>query len=188
MFNTNEKGGWIIPAETAVAPGTHIPNYSEIGNYCKIGDGCEIGDDCEIGDGCEISNGCKVGNVCKIGDGCEIGNYCKIGNGCKVGNVCKIGDDCEIGNYCKIGNYCEIGDGCKIGDGCIWLGVEAKSWLTLANIDGSGRQIKVVRGVDDEIKIEAGCFQGALAEFIDRAKAEGKLRYVSIISAIAEHV
>ena len=134
MFNTNEKGGWIIPAETAVAPGTHIPNYSEIGNGCKIGDDCKIGNDCEIGDCCEIGNGCKIGDV------------------------------------------------------CIWLGVKAKSWLTLANIDGSGRQIKVVRSVDDEIKIEAGRFQGVLAEFIDRAKAEGKLRYVSIIGAIAEHI
>ena len=36
MFNTNEKGGWIIPAETAVASGTHIPDCTEIGDDCNI--------------------------------------------------------------------------------------------------------------------------------------------------------
>ena len=110
MFNTNNLGGWIIPAGTEIEAETGIPRYSE------------------------------------------------------------------------------IGDACKIGDGCTWLGVKVKSWLTLANVDGSNRQIKVVRSDEDEIKIEAGCFVGTLDEFIAKAKSEGKLRYVAVISAIAEHV
>ena len=128
MFNTNNLGGWIIPAGTEIAAETGILSYSE------------------------------------IGDGCTIGDRCTIGN------------DCTIGNYCKIGY------------GCTWLGVKVKSWLTLANVDGSNRQIKVVRSDEDEIKIEAGCFVGTLDEFIDKAKSEGKFRYVAVISAIAEHV
>jgi hypothetical protein len=58
----------------------------------------------------------------------------------------------------------------------------------LANVDGSNRQIKIVRSDEGEIKIEAGCFIGTLDEFIAKAKSEGKLRYVAVISAIAEHV
>ena len=122
MLNTNNLGGWIIPAGTEIAAETEIPSYSEIGNYCTIGDGYKIGDDC------------------------------------------------------------------KIGAGCTWLGVKVKSWLTLANVDGSNRQIKIVRSDEGEIKIEAGCFIGTLDEFIAKAKSEGKLRYVAVISAIAEHV
>ena len=116
MFNTNNLGGWIIPAGTEIAAETGIPRYSEIGNRCTIG-------------------------------------------------------DC-----------------CKIGYGCTWLGVKVKSWLTLANVDGTGRQIKVIRGGENEVKIEAGCFIGNLDEFIAKAKSEGKLRYVAVIGAIAEHV
>ena len=140
MFNTNNLGGWIIPAGTEIAAETGILSYSE------------------------------------IGDGCTIGDRCTIGHNCTIGRNCTIGNDCTIGNYCKIGY------------GCTWLGVKVKSWLTLANVDGSNRQIKVVRSDEDEIKIEAGCFVGTLDEFIDKAKSEGKFRYVAVISAIAEHV
>ena len=152
MFNTNNLGGWIIPAGTEIAAETGIPSYSEIGNCCTIGDGC------------------------------------KIGNRCSIGDCCTIGNDCTIGDCCKIGNRCTIGYGCEIGYGCTWLGVKVKSWLTLANVDGSNRQIKIVRSDEGEIKIEAGCFIGTLDEFIAKAKSEGKLRYVAVISAIAEHV
>lgn len=170
MFKTNSFGGWIVPAETEIPSETEIPRYSEIGDACTIGYGCTIGDASTIGD------------VCTIGDDCKIGNYCENGN------HCKIGDDCKIGSGCKIGNDCTIGNGCTIGDDCTWLGVKIKSWLTLANVDGSGRQIKVVKSVKGEIRIEAGCFLGTLDEFIAKATQEGKLRYVSIVNAIAEHV
>ena len=158
MFKTNNLGGWIIPADTEIAAGTEIPRYSEIGDGCTIGYRCTIGDDCTIG------------------DGCTIGDDCTIGDGCTIGYGCTIGDDCTIGNDCTI------------GDGCTWLGVKVKSWLTLANVDGSNRQIKIVRSDGGEIKIEAGCFTGTLDDFIAKAKSEGKLRYVAIIGAIAEHV
>ena len=47
---------------------------------------------------------------------------------------------------------------------------------------------KIVRGGEGEIKIEAGCFVGTLDDFLAKAKSEGKIRYVSIVNAIAEHV
>ena len=91
-----------------------------------------------------------------------------------------------IGDGCTIGNYCTIGDGCTIGNGCTWLGVQVSKWLTLANVDGSGRQLKVVVAVDGSVKVEAGCFVGTADEFCDRAKDEGKGTYVSVVRAVAQ--
>ena len=91
-----------------------------------------------------------------------------------------------VPSYSYIGDYCTIGNGCSIGDGCTWLGVRASKWLTLANVDGSGRQLKVVVAVDGSVKVEAGCFVGTADEFCDRAKDEGKGTYVSVVRAVAQ--
>ena len=109
----------------------------------------------------------------------ELGNYCTLGYGCKLGDYCTLGYDCTLGDYCK------LGDCCTLGFGCTWLGVTVESWLTLANVDGTGRQVKVVKHAGG-IKIEAGCFIGTLEEFTSKAESEGKLRYVAVIKAIAE--
>ena len=99
-----------------------------------------------------------------------------------------IPDYSELGDFCTLGHGCTLGYGCKLGENTNWLNTTVKSWLTLANVDGSGRQIKIVRGTDSQIKIEAGCFLGTLEEFLAKAKEENKFRYVSIIGAIAEHI
>lgn len=67
--------------------------------------------------------------------------------------------------------YCTLGNGCKLGSNCSWLGVE--SWLTLANVDGSGRHAAGV-------KVEAGCFVGSLEKFCAKAAAENKHRYAAV--------
>ena len=100
----------------------------------------------------------------------------------------EIPNETVIPDFSEIGNGCTLGDGCKLGENTRWLNTTVKSWLTLANVDGSGRQIKIVRGTDNQIKIETGCFLGTLEEFLAKAKGENKLRYVSIIGAIAEHI
>lgn len=78
-----------------------------------------------------------------------------------------------------IPNYSEL------GHRCMWLGVTVESWLTLANVNGSGRQIKVIKHTNG-VKIEAGYFIGTDVEFLAKAKSEGKLRYVAIIRAVVE--
>ena len=55
--------------------------------------------------------------------------------------------------------------------------------MTMANVDGSGRQIKIIWH-DDGVMVEAGCFKGPAETFIARAQSEGKTRYASIMSAI----
>ena len=91
--------------------------------------------------------------------------------GTGVPSYSTIGNGCTIGDGCTIGNYCTIGDGCTIGNGCTWLGVQVSKWLTLANVDGSGRQLKVVVAVDGSVKVEAGCFVGTADEFCKKAAA-----------------
>ena len=106
----------------------------------------------------------------------------------KIPDETVIPDFSEIGDGCTLGYGCTLGNFCTLGENTSWLNTTVKSWLTLANVDGSGRQIKIVRGTDNQIKIEAGCFIGTLEEFLAKAKGENKLRYVSIIGAIAEHI
>ena len=114
-----------------------------------------------------------------------IPSYSELGAGCKLGDCCTLGNGCKLGYGCKLGVCCALGYGCTLGDGCTWLGVTVESWLTLANVDGTGRQVKVVKHAGG-IKVEAGCFIGTLEEFTVKAESEGKLRYVAVIKAIAE--
>jgi len=65
------------------------------------------------------------------------------------------------------------------------LGVTVLSWLTVSNVDGSGRQIKLVRHAEG-VKVEAGCFIGTVPDFCKKAESEGKHRYVKIISALED--
>ena len=118
QFETNARGGWVIPAYTSIPAHTSIPAWSEIGAYCKLG------------------------------------------------------------------NSCKIGHGCDLGANTQWMGVTVESWLTLANVDGTGRQIKVVKHAKG-VRVEAGCFQGTLEDFCIQAASEGKDRYVRVISAVA---
>ena len=118
QFETNARGGWVIPAYTSIPAHTSIPAWSEIGAYCTLGDGCTLG------------------------------------------------------------------ESCRLGANTQWLGVTVESWLTLANVDGSGRQIKVVKHAEG-VRVEAGCFQGTLEDFCTQAASEGKDRYVRVISAVA---
>ena len=91
-----------------------------------------------------------------------------------------------VPSYSYIGNDGTIGNRCIIGYGCTWLGVQVYKWLTLANVDGSGRQLKVVVAVDGSVKVEAGCFVGTADEFCKKAAAEGKGTYVAVVRAVVQ--
>jgi hypothetical protein len=63
-------------------------------------------------------------------------------------------------------------------------GVEMQQWVTISNLDGSGRQVIIILHKDG-IKIRAGCFLGTLEDFVAKATSEGKKIYASAIPAIA---
>jgi len=59
--------------------------------------------------------------------------------------------------------------------------------MSSANIDGSGRQIKIF-SAGKAVMVEAGCFWGTAEEFCNRAKNEGKDTYSNIVGAIAKAI
>jgi hypothetical protein len=56
--------------------------------------------------------------------------------------------------------------------------------MTLSNVDGSGRQIKLIFD-GEKIHVEAGCFFGDVNYFCEKAESEGKHFYSKIIRANA---
>ena len=84
-------------------------------------------------------------------------------------------------------NNAEFGDGSKFGDGCVYHGFVFERFMLSANIDGSGRQIKIF-SAGKVVMIEAGCFWGTAKEFCNKAKNEGKDIYVNVVDAIAKAI
>jgi hypothetical protein len=52
--------------------------------------------------------------------------------------------------------------------------------MTLSNVDGSGRQIKLIFD-GKKIHVEAGCFFGNVNDFCEKAESEGKYFYSKIL-------
>ena len=156
MFKIEIKanGGWIVPAYTQIDAGFEAPAWSELGDGCKLGPYCELGHNCELGPDCTLGDGCKLGHGCKLGDGCKLGHGCKLG------------------------------PSTEIGENPTWLGVTVQSWLTLANVDGTGMYVTMVKHADG-VMVNAGCFLGTLDEFIEKVIKRSMNRYVAVISAVA---
>ena len=172
-YQTNKKGGWIIPSGSTIEAVTDIPAYSE------LGDGCELGYSCELGYGCHLGDDCHLGNSCKLG------HRCTLGNSCTLGDYCRLGYSCELGDHCELGHHCTLGHSCELGNDCTWLGVTVARHMQVQNVDGSGRTINLVWGTCGTVKVEAGCFLGTVDEFCAKAEKEGKMRYVRLVRFLA---
>ena len=110
---------------------------------------------------------------------------CKLGNGCTLGDYCTLGYGCTLGDRCTLGGRCTLGYGCKLGNGCTIAYTAVDQFVTLGNVDGSGRQILLIR-TGTQITVLAGCFKGSVDEFVKRAKDEKKLVYAAVIPAVAK--
>ena len=203
QFPLNEYCGWVVPDMANVPAGTVVPANSQFGNHCtfddrcKFGIGCTFGNHCTFDDRCKFGIGCTFGNHCTFDDRCKFGNFRTFGIGCKFGIDCKFGNhctfetsctfeiSCTFGSSCKFDNHCTFGNGCKFGSACTLEGVTMIDWLTLGNVDGTGRQVLLVWHADG-VLVRAGCFLGTVDEFCAKAEAEGKHRYVRVIRAVAE--
>ena len=80
--------------------------------------------------------------------------------------------------------FSTLGDYCMLGYRCTLEGSEFLRFMTLGNVDGTGRQILVIVR-ESEINIRAGCFYGTLDAFCERAAREGKPFYVAVVRAAA---
>ena len=121
----------------------------------------------------------------EVPQGTEVPAHSTLGNDCTLGNYCTLGDRCKLGDDCTLGNGCTLGDRCALGDRCSWLGLKVRRFMTAANIDGSGRRVKIVLGTCATVRVEAGCFVGSADEFCAKAESEGKHTYARVVRAIA---
>lgn len=123
-FETNEKGGWIIPAASVIPPYTRIPPWSEIGHNSKVGHACVVGRNCCCGFCLRVGHGCCFGSECKFGLGCGFGDRCEFGRECKLGSSAGFGDGCTFDPGCEFddlnlfGCRCAFGPGIKFGPRC----------------------------------------------------------------------
>ena len=150
-----------------------------------------IGDWNKIGNGNIIGDGNKLGNYNKLGDCNTLGDENTLGDGNKLGNYNKLGSGNIIGDWNKIGNGNIIGSRNKIGE-CLKVGtrfsaecVRVIDFFTMANVDGTGRQIQVFIHTEG-VLVRAGCFKGTLDEFCDKSARQGKHKYAAVVRAAAE--
>ena len=148
-------------------------------------DGVKIGDGAKIGPDAKIGRGATIGTHATIGKGVTIGRYAKIGRGATIGKGVTIGYSTKIGAHATIGKGVTIGYSTKIGRRLTWCGLKIRAWMCLSNVDGSGRQVKVLVHTEG-VSVEAGCFFGTLDEFCAKAESEEKHRYSVVVRAAAE--
>ena len=133
----------------------------------------------------------KIGEFAKIGPdativgNATIGRWGTIGPRSKIEDGAIIGDGVTIGENATIGRCATIGNGVTIDRRLTLCGLKTRAWMCLSNVDGSGRQVKVIIHTDG-IAIETGCFFGSLDEFCAKADGEGKHRYSVVVRAAAE--
>ena len=171
--------------------------YETIGDDARIGDNETIGDNSRIGDWVTIGHSVGIGDYVTIGDNARIGDGVRIGHSVTIGDNARIGDGARIGNYGTIGHYgttgervevgygATIGEYVKIGDKFRCEGMKVIDFFTMANVDGTGRRIHIYIHTDG-IAVRAGCFEGTLDEFCEKAKKEEKYLYSVTVRAAAE--
>lgn len=131
----------------------------------------------------------------KLGDFSNVGSNSAFGACTNIGRGCFIGRDASFAQYATIRDFCtlksgtnispnaDIGNGCNIRLPATLEGKDMLAFMTLGNVDGSGRQVLLIKHADG-VTIRAGCFIGTAEEFYKRAAAEHKLVYVNVVEAI----
>ena len=119
------------------------------------------------------------GNKNTLGDSNTLGNKNTLGDSNTLGNRNTLGNDNTLGNWNTLGNCLRYGERLTVA------GVKVRRLMTMANVDGSGRQVLVLAHTEG-VKIECGCFSGTLDEFCARADSEGKKRYSRVVRAAVE--
>lgn len=100
-----------------------------------------------------------------------------------------IGDQCTFNGPVYVENDLQLGAEVSFRGGLNWRGWEVINFFVLANVEGSGRQIRVFlakrKDKDVEVMVQAGCFWGTDEDFCKKATDEGKTFYADVIRASA---
>lgn len=106
-----------------------------------------------------------------------------------VGSNTVIGNDVEFEGPVFVEHAVNLGAAVKFNNGLYWRGHEILRFMSLANVDGTGRQVIVFLarlGKDrTQVLVHAGCFFGSAVAFCNKADSEGKPVYVEMITAAA---
>jgi NDP-sugar pyrophosphorylase family protein len=145
----------------------------------------EVGNHANLGASPTIDKCCQFGDNTTTGFSATVGNYCKFGNNTKIGPTSNLGDNVTVGNNCEIGANSTIGRNFQHGANLTLEGVLVRRFLTMANVDGSGRSILIVVHPDG-ILVRAGCFVGSLNKFCLQAEYQSKHVYSAVVRAAAE--
>ena len=95
-----------------------------------------------------------------------------------------VPDNTVIPKSTEIPALSVLGDWCTLGEECTLEGGAVSRWLTLSNVDGSGRQVLIILRPDGAVAIRAGCRLCGLEEFVEAALSEGKPYYAAVIPAV----
>lgn len=168
-----------------------LGDLNTLGDLNKLGNNNTLGDLNTLGNGNKLGNDNKLGDFNKLGYGNTLGDCNVLGTCTKLGNFNTLGDNNTLGDGNKLGNdntlgKCNIlGSHFKFGFRLKMEGVEVINLMTMANIDGSGRQIQIIVHTKG-LLIRAGCFVGTLDAFCAKAESENKTRYSKVVRAAAE--
>lgn len=157
-----------------------VAELTTFGNFCSFGAGCTLGYNSQVG----IS--AKFMPDCKIGPNSAIDRLAVFGFGCGFGLNVSIGAYSHFKQDCHFSELCEIGASAELPDKFFLRGTEVSRMFSLANVDGSGRNVIIARTIDNKLVISAGCFFGTVDKFCEKAEGEGKLVYSAVVRAAAE--
>ena len=106
-------------------------------------------------------------------------SYKDFGNDNTLGNRNTLGDGNTLGDCNTLGDYLKFGKRLKIES------VKVLALMNMSNVDGSGRKITIIVHTDG-VSVRAGCFFGSIDSFCEKARIDGKTRYVRVVRAAAE--
>jgi carbonic anhydrase/acetyltransferase-like protein (isoleucine patch superfamily) len=144
-----------------------------------------LGDNATLGNYTTLGKYTTLGNYTTLGDDATLGNWVTLGDESTLGNNVTLGDYATLGDDAVIGRNPRIGAEVKFGKRTTIEGVKLVKHMTMANVDGSGRQIQIYIHTEG-ILVRAGCFCGSLEEFCTKALSEGKLLYTRVVRSAVE--
>lgn len=126
-----------------------------------------------------FGNHCTFEHLNTWRDYASFGNHCTFGHYSTFGGHLRLGDDCTMGFGSTFGSHLSV------GKRFTYDGVKVHALMCLSNLDGSGRQVQILVHAGG-VHVLAGCFRGSLGDFCEKARAEGKTRYASVVFAAAK--
>lgn len=177
-FSENLYGGWLVPPRSNLGSDLVFPPHSVIGEGSVLGSRLQFGHRTVIEKAVYLGSDIHIGGESRIRDNCNLQHNVTLEGPVQIGNCVTVGDGFRAGPAVYLGEGFSCGADAEIE------GVKVKRFLTIANVDGSGRSNLVLTD-GKTVYIRNGCFFGNIDEFITRASKQNKPVYVAVMSRVA---